>query len=266
MTRRALVAVMVASSLAAVAEAQEQRPRSPLRHVERAYEAGELEQALAALDAAEAGDGWTREDVLAALTYRLLVAHALGDEAALDRAALALASLDPEEPRRAVSPPIARAIERARARVGGRIRAVVRRAENGAARVLVVHDDAGIVRRLDVRARRAGGAWASGDDARAMLAEGGPGLELHARVFGPGGATLAALGSDERPVALEALELDAPPASGRQDSPPDDATDDTAIYVAAIAGGAVLAGILVAITVVALSTGGSGIGSIDIAW
>lgn len=257
---RALVAFGLAISFASVAKAQ----RSPLRAVERQYEAGELERALAGLDAAEAGDDLTREEVVAAFTFRLLIAHALDDDAALERAALALVSLEPEGPSRAVSPPIAAALERARERAGGRIQANVQRAEGGAARVLVVHDVAGIVRRLDVRARREGGHWLEGDEATAMLAEGGAGLEVHARVIGPGGATLAELGSETEPVALDGLELDAPTPAPAPEVEPDD--DDTLLYVALIAGGTVLTGLLV-MTVALLAGGGSPrIGAIDIAW
>jgi hypothetical protein len=257
---RALVAFGLAISVASVAEAQ----RSPLRAVERAYEAGELERALDGLDRAEARDDLSREDVVAAFTFRLLIAHALDDDAALERAALALVSLEPEGPSRSVSPPIAAALERARERVGGRIEVTVRRGEGGVARVLVAHDVAGIVRRVDVHARRDDGEWLEGEEANALLAEGGPGLDVYARVIGPGGAALVELGSETEPVALDGLELDAPTPTPAPEVEPED--DDTLLYVALIAGGTVLTGLLV-MTIALVAGGGSPrIGAIDIAW
>ncbi|MGE0787187.1 MAG: hypothetical protein AB7S26_16060 [Sandaracinaceae bacterium] len=264
-------ATLVLGALAVPAGAA--RAQDPLAEGIADYERGALEDALAAFGRVESGDRLDRDGVVRLLTYRMLVCHALDDDACIDRAALGLLSLRPEGPAQPVSPPIAAALDAARERGGGRLRVGF-----GRGRIRVEGDVAGLVRSLDVRARRGAGSWLRGDAARALIAERHDDTFVLAHAIGPGGAVLASLGSDDEPHALRPLSRSLAPAVdgdvAREDdiaTPPGrsaEPNDDTGLHVGLVIGAVVLVATAIAVgTALAVDgQGGTRVGAIAIEW
>lgn len=176
------------------------------RGVER-YEAADFEGALAALAEAEASDDLDRTELLRLLAMRALVHFALERHEALSRDLTMLASLEPDFDLGPRAPPaVQRAFDRVRARVTTAlsVRLRVEAAPEGARVIAATEGDrAGMTRRIDVRARRAGSAWRDGRDGSVTLAA-RPGSEVEAiaAAIGPGGARLARAGSEVSPRRL----------------------------------------------------------------
>jgi hypothetical protein len=211
-----------------------------------AYEEADFDGALAAFDRAEAA-GLDRALLVRSIAHRVLIAHASSDAATLETQALRLVSLDPEALRSEASPGLVRALEGARSRADGIVRlSIVHEVADGALqlRARVDGDVAGMVREVRLRARRGDGEMVEAVGGVVRL----PGattddVGVVADCTGPGGAVLAALGTEAAPHSLAAAIAQQIVASP---------SDDTALHVGLGVGAAVLvvAAVIIAVVVV----------------
>lgn len=171
-----------------------------------AYEEGDFagaEQAFAR--ALESGE-LTREDFTRITSHRLLIAQAEGDDAAVERLALQLVSLDPNALGDALSPQLQRSIEEAQARADGVIRLELEYEEldEGVEIHARVRGDVGaLVQSVSLSARATGGDWLEAEGSSVIIpAASTDDIEVVAHAVGPHSIVLAALGTPETPANL----------------------------------------------------------------
>ncbi len=171
-------------------------------------------EALAAFDRAAASSDLTKDDLVALLEGRAIVHHGQRDDEAFTQAARGLASIAPDyTPSRQIPPRLARRLREAMQ--GAAPLAVEASAErSGDAVVVTSHatGDAGsLVTRLVVSARVGNAAYVTHEGAEVRVqAAPTQGVSYFVRALGPGGAPLAAVGSEETPEVLAASELPQP--------------------------------------------------------
>lgn len=222
--------VLVASLLSAIAPAAAAaQAEEALAEGIAAYEEGRFADASARLDAAAAGEGLSRRDLVRLLATRVLVAQALGDDAALDTALLQLVTLDPSGLGDAASPALARRTERALQQTGGATLtlAIEHRASGDGllVRARLRGDVGALARHVRIRAREGGDeGWIEGPDGELTLPRAeAVDVEVIAVAVGPGGAPVANVGTVAaphrlvRPVPAAALEAEAETEGGGDD-------------------------------------------------
>ncbi|MFK7986974.1 MAG: hypothetical protein AB8I08_13195 [Sandaracinaceae bacterium] len=230
--------------LLAYAQSSDDAPPSVAAGVQ-AYEAGDFERAATLFDAAEETGDLSRAEVVRILEHRAQIAQALNDEVALDRALLQLVTLAPDALSRA-APALVRLRDAALERTGGatiEVQLEHERLGDGTVRVRPrVRGDAGaLVTAMRLRARVAGQPWPEPSPDAVTLQDDPEHVEATAEALGPGGAVLASIGTLDDPV----------PLVRRHAAPPEalETSDDTALHVGLVIGGAAL---VVAAVVVAL--------------
>lgn len=220
-----------------------------------AYEQADFEGALRALAEAEGSGELDRGELLRLLGTRALVHFALDRHEPLERDLTMLASLEPEYDLGSRAPPaVRRAYDRIRARIDQPLGLDVRVAPTpGGARIWTESrgDRAGMVERVELAARTAGGAWRRGHDGAIVV----PGLEdgrveVWARAIGPGGAVLATAGTERSPREMAVPSAGAAGGGGE--------ADRTWLWVG-IGGGAAVVATVVVVLAIALrgSAGGN---------
>ncbi len=247
MLARALTLALVVSAAGVAAEARAQV--SPdVAEAHRAALAGNFDAATGALDAALARSNLSREDLLTIYEAKVFVDFANG---ATDRMGENLERIAALDPNHAFDPNFFPAD------VTNVFRAIVN--ERGApltveadAVVLAsgefevraeVDNDPGLSRDVRVYGRGGAGQWETGSRSVRVAAEGADTGLYYAEAIGPGGAVLA---RDGQPLSPRTVDLSGAPEEGGGGVP---------MWVW-IAGGAVLAAIVVTIIAVAVSSSG----------
>lgn len=216
-------------------------------------EDGEFEQAASAYAEAMASASLTRDELVALLEARALLAHSERDEPALDRALSALASIAPTHRFDRTFPPelAARSVEVGR-RMRGRLSVetqIVPSAVGVRLTTRVDHDPGELVRAVRVRVFDASsGQW---EDASEGPLEAAPGRTQLAYVeaIGPGGVVLARRGSPDEPITIEGPRVDLPeappalPPARAASGPPDWVWVLVAVGVGLLVAGGIGAGI-----------------------
>jgi hypothetical protein len=225
----ALLSLVPAASLA----------QGRLAEARAAFDAAEFETALSRLDALDAAEDLSFEEVCGLLVLRAEVHLALGDDAAMQADLLGLVTIAPDATLPRTAPPELReAAERMRRREIGAptVRAEARPTATGVElRARASGDDAGLVRRVRVRARGTDGTWREATDELDVT---GTGADYWAAAIGPGGWVLATSGTESDPLRWGT-------GSGR-------AREDTLVLGLAIAGasaGLVLLTVIVGVAV-----------------
>lgn len=180
-----------------------------------AYESAAFERAATLLDEAERRDDLTRDDLIVLYDLRSLVSFALGDQASMDRALAALATLAPGFDVPSAYPPAWRtAFERARADAAAAPRLDLDGHDAGDHLEvrLRAHDGAGLGREIALSYRRDRGAYVRvlGETLRIPW-ERAAAIDAFGELVGAGGAVLARAGSAGEPLrfAREGTEAEA---------------------------------------------------------
>lgn len=212
----------------------------PLERAPRdAFIGGDFEEAIRLVGQALEQAPLERDDLLALLILRARAALALGREDAMRADARALASVAPDHVLgREIRPELREAFDEARSQGPPLdVRLDVDRSHGHA--VIRAHargDVAGLIRRIEIRARAPGQPWSEGITELDLALDDAEPVECVAVAVGPGGAVLARVGSDADPQRF--------PASHGLSG--DGSSDDTAM----IAGLAIGLGVAVAAAIV----------------
>ena len=200
----ALFAILFALALAVptVARAHPLVDRGRTQAVDADFEA-----ALATFAAAEARDDLSRADLVRLLESRAYVHFATGDHRALENDVAMLAALSPSHRFDVSIPPEVRELHALAAEAAGeRLHLEVEALELASGvvevRALAVGDPGGLVGRVRVFVREAGGPWAEGGGGVRLPAPTGARVEWYAEAVGPGGAIVANQGTADDPERL----------------------------------------------------------------
>jgi hypothetical protein len=171
----------------------------------RLYLSADFEGALAAFDQAETG-ALERRDLLRILEGRAQIHFALGDSEAVRGALARLASLSPDYRLSPETPPdLVEAFGTIRDDTPLLRLEVTPQREEGLVRfrASAIGDVGGLVRGLRITARAEGSSWVQAiDEPLTIDATSDEAIEYYVEAIGPGGAVLAALGTDARPRRL----------------------------------------------------------------
>jgi len=167
----------------------------------RAYEEADFETASSLFDQLVLGADLSRADLVRVYATRALLRFGDSDAEGMQHDLTALASLEPDYelgPR--APPPVHAAFDAARNAPALDLDVVIEPTPLGVhvtARAL--GDRADIVRAVVVGARTRDGRFRESTDGTVTVTQPGEEIEYYARIVGPGGATLATLGSREAP-------------------------------------------------------------------
>ena len=236
------------------------RAQTGLERGEERLAAADFAGAVEAFEAAEANDTLDRDQLVRLYARRSLAHLALGAQPAMEADLRKLASLAPAyEFGLEARPEIHQAFERLASEQGRPLR-VSAEAEQAPGSVRVVAevsgDTAQLTRRVRVAARTEAGQWQTEDDGELVLPVTTGRVEYYAAAVGPGGATLAAAGSEDAPLDLTVGAGASSGAGGTPHLPPaedDDSGGSAWIWIGI--GAAVALGVIVAVVLLA---GGSG--------
>jgi hypothetical protein len=233
------------------------RAHAAIDDARRLYEDADFEQALAALDRAEASTDLTRDDVVEMLRLRAELHLALGDVPSMELDVLQLLEVDPSARIPASAPPEMRdAAERARDRTRGPL-AIDATAVPSASGVTIearpAGDPGGLIARIEVHARVGDGAWSGPSAPPATIAlPPGERVAYYAEAIGPGGATLVHAGTRDEPRTWGG-EL----AAADRETPSGGVSDEVWIGIGIGAGVVVLATIVIVAVVASQPSGPS---------
>ncbi len=211
----------------------------------RAYEEADFETANALFDQLVLGADLTRADLVRVYATRALLRFGDSDAEGMLHDLTALASLEPDYelgPR--APPPVHAAFDAARGAPALALDVTIEATPLGAH--VLAHasgDRADIVRAVVVAARTGDGRFRESTDGTVTLTQAGDVVEYYARIVGPGGATLASLGSREAPQM--------------QRLAPFEAHDDTLAIVLGTSGAALAVAALVVTLVLVLAPSGT---------
>jgi len=241
--------LMLLVSLPGAARAQdgcaESSQRASVDEAVRAYEEADFERANALFDQLVLGADLSRADLVRVYATRALLRFGDSDAEGMLHDLTALASLEPDYelgPR--APPPVHAAFDAARDAPALDLDVVIEPTPLGVhvtARAL--GDRADIVRAVVVGARSRDGRWRESTDGTVTITQPDEEIEYYARIVGPGGATLANLGTHELPQTRRVEPF-------RQQ-------DDTLAIVLGTSGAALAAAAVVVILVLVLGTSGT---------
>jgi len=221
----------------------------------------DFDAAVRAFSAAEsATSGLSRRELASLYAGRASAHLALGRESAMEADLRRLASLDRDYVFGPASrPEIGQTFDRVKASIDGSPSISVSVSEDvGAVRIEaeVENDSQDLTRTLSIRARVAGGAWASSDgDGLSLPVTDGSSVEYFVEAIGPGGAMIANEGSEDSPTThtVVGAAADGPPPDDPLEDDDDGGGGNVGLWVGLAVGAAVVA-IVVAIIVVAASS------------
>ena len=175
-----------------------------LDQAQEKFQQAEFEAALALYAQAEEANDLTRDDLVELYLRRALVHHALGNEDELDLDLFRLATIAPDtDLGRQIPPRVRDAFDAAVRETGGALSVEVRTEPAGAVVRLstrVERDQAALVREVRLGARAPGGEWQTAVNDELVVTPGPEGrVEYWAAAIGPGGAAIAASGTETEP-------------------------------------------------------------------
>ncbi len=234
--------------------------QSPLSEGNARLELADFEGAVAAFDRIEAADsGLTRAQLVELYSLRSSAHLALGDDSAMEADIRRLAALDPDhEFGPATRPEVRQAYERFQGAAGPPLSVVAApHEEPGAVRIDadVRGDSVDLTRSVRVRARVGDGEWLVGDRSLMLPATEGSRVQYLVEAVGPGGAVLAAEGTESAPRSYEVTGAIAagPRQDGHLDADDGDDGGSNAIIWIAVIGGIAAAALIAVMVGVAVS-------------
>lgn len=210
------------------------------------FDEAEFEASIRALDRAERAGDLSMDDLVQVLQLRILCEVALGRGNRVEDAAERILSLDPARSLGGEMPPeVHELADRIRARLGGRL-SISASFDPDAGRIITAidHDPGRLVREVRIHSRRAGDEryrTTTGDEAEAPESP----LEFYAQAIGPGGVVIATDGTAGEP-RTHGAEADFQTESS-------DGGVSPWLWIGLGAGVAAIAGVIIAIVVVASS-------------
>lgn len=218
------------------------------------YRSADFRGALEAFARADTATDLTSEDLALLLETRALVHLAMDNHQEFETDLARLASIDPNHRFDDDLPPeVRQTFARVRSRSAGRLAVTVdaqSRPDGVVLEASARNDPGALVREVRVYGRAGGGAWEHESDRPLVLpVDRGARVEYYAVAIGPGGATLAEMGSAERPLRSIAGIEDTGAAPAPQPTEDDDSGGGVATWLWIGAGVLVVAATVVLVVV-----------------